>query len=644
MNLNQAKSLIKEPEYSFSMGYEHFITTPVTELDEVAESSVKNLVPIPREYEVTSDNEKYIRLMERLITINPCPPPMMNANTIVESLSSSVILVHDNVSQIEEIDIVTDTDELLPLGFKNYDSEGEIYVVEELRVDNSIPNSENEASDHDNPKEHAEYIRLMERLITINPCPPPMMNANTIVESLSSSVILVHDNVSQREEIDIVTDTDELLPSDFKNYDSEGEIYVVEELGVDNSIPNSENEASDHDNPCKGAGKSLGGLRLTEFDFEPDTGEEISVVMNNKDELECFDPGGDIDVPTNVEDCDYFPFTLVIHIFLPYLVYPEDFDNPSFPRPPLEPPDAEFDVETDAGEEISVVMNDELECLDPRDEIDGGNLLAFCPQDGRLGLISKEESRIAPQIAYAPMVQQSSEYSPPEAGLVVPVFQKGDDPIDAINHMISFLTSVVASRYPATNNQLRTSSNPRQGRAPGKRRVITCYNCKGEGHMSKQCTKPRRKRNAEWFKDKVLLVQAQANGQVLQEEELEFLADPGTPESSSNQIVVTNNAAYQADDLHAYDSDCDEINSVKIALMANLSHYGSDNLTEDFVVLPGRFRDRGTWDVVRKEWEWIWYEGVQASLLDCLRKMPVDPDFDVDFQSCVDIVRFLIDF
>nr|GFA83720.1 hypothetical protein [Tanacetum cinerariifolium] len=99
--------------------------------------------------------------------------------------------------------------------------------------------------------------------------------------------------------------------------------------------------------------------------------------------------------------------------------------------------------------------------------------------------------------------------------------------------------------------------------------------------MSKQCTKPRRKRDAEWFKDKVLLVQTQANGQVLQEEELEFLADPGTPESSSNQIVITNNAAYQADDLDAYDSDCDEINSAKIALMANLTHYDSNNLAED---------------------------------------------------------------
>nr|GFD27653.1 hypothetical protein [Tanacetum cinerariifolium] len=64
------------------------------------------------------------------------------------------------------------------------------------------------------------------------------------------------------------------------------------------------------------------------------------------------------------------------------------------------------------------------------------------------------------------------------------------------------------------------------------------------------------------------------------EEELEFLADPGTPESSSNQIVVTNNAAYQANDFDAYDLDCDEINSAKITLMANLSHYGSDNLVE----------------------------------------------------------------
>nr|GFD25959.1 hypothetical protein [Tanacetum cinerariifolium] len=181
-----------------------------------------------------------------------------------------------------------------------------------------------------------------------------------------------------------------------------------------------------------------------------------------------------------------------------------------------------------------------------------------------------------------------SEFSSPETGLVVLVFQKGDDPIDGINHMMSFLTSVVTSRYPTTNNQLRTSSNPRQqttindgrviiqliqgrqnqmlagssrlftsgsGGTSSRQRVIVCYNYKGEGHMAKQCAKPKRKRNAKWFKDKVLLVQAQASGQILQEEELYFLADPGTTESSTNQTVITTNAAYQANDLDAYDSD-----------------------------------------------------------------------------------------
>nr|GEY21127.1 retrovirus-related Pol polyprotein from transposon TNT 1-94 [Tanacetum cinerariifolium] len=88
------------------------------------------------------------------------------------------------------------------------------------------------------------------------------------------------------------------------------------------------------------------------------------------------------------------------------------------------------------------------------------------------------------------------------------------------------------------------------------------------------------KRDELWFKDKVLLVQAQANGKILHEEKLAFLADLGIANAQTTQNVITHNAAYQADDLDAYDSDCDEINSAKIALMANLSHYGSDDLAE----------------------------------------------------------------
>nr|GEX30904.1 hypothetical protein [Tanacetum cinerariifolium] len=122
-----------------------------------------------------------------------------------------------------------------------------------------------------------------------------------------------------------------------------------------------------------------------------------------------------------------------------------------------------------------------------------------------------------PQVEYAPSVHQQSEFSQPDTGIVVLVFQKGD-PINAINHMMSFLTTVVTSRYPLTNNQLRTSSNPRQQATINNERRHKAHSM-----------------------------------------------------SSPTMLLIN---------LDAYDSDCDEINSAKIALMANLSHYGFDNLVE----------------------------------------------------------------
>ncbi|GJW87772.1 hypothetical protein Tco_0163112 [Tanacetum coccineum] len=172
------------------------------------------------------------------------------------------------------------------------------------------------------------------------------------------------------------------------------------------------------------------------------------------------------------------------------------------------------------------------------------------------------------------------------------VSRKGDDPIDAINHMMSFLTAVVTSRYPTTNNQLRTSSNPRQQATiyDGKvtvqpvqgRQTTYAAGTTREGHIAKQCTKPKRKRDETWFNDKVLLVQAQASGQALSEEEIAFLfADPGLPDIQTSPDSHHHNAAYQADDsVKAYYSDCVELNSSTDLLYANLSRNGSDALTE----------------------------------------------------------------
>nr|GEV65662.1 retrovirus-related Pol polyprotein from transposon TNT 1-94 [Tanacetum cinerariifolium] len=162
-----------------------------------------------------------------------------------------------------------------------------------------------------------------------------------------------------------------------------------------------------------------------------------------------------------------------------------------------------------------------------------------------------------------------------QLGLTISMFKQGDDPIDAINHMMSFLSAVITSRYPTTNNQLKNLSNPRQqatindgrvtlqpvqgrqvsfstgttrtytpranGSNSGKQKTVICYNYKGEGHISRNCRR------------------------------------------STTQTVITHNAVYQADDLDAYDSDCDEVNTAKVSLTANLSHYGSDVLAEDIV-------------------------------------------------------------
>nr|GEW06995.1 hypothetical protein [Tanacetum cinerariifolium] len=106
-------------------------------------------------------------------------------------------------------------------------------------------------------------------------------------------------------------------------------------------------------------------------------------------------------------------------------------------------------------------------------------------------------------------------------GFAVPVFSPGDDPIACLNKAMAFLTVVASSRFPSTNNQLRTSFNTRnqatiqnirvtvqqvQGRQgqnysgttykgnatssrgntiSGQARVVKCYNCQGKTHISR---------------------------------------------------------------------------------------------------------------------------------------------------------------
>ncbi|GKA70360.1 hypothetical protein Tco_0776424 [Tanacetum coccineum] len=120
-----------------------------------------------------------------------------------------------------------------------------------------------------------------------------------------------------------------------------------------------------------------------------------------------------------------------------------------------------------------------------------------------------------------------------DSGLAVPVFKQRDDPIDAINKMMSFLSIVVTSRFPSTNNQLRNSSNPRQQATIHDGRVPV-QPLQGRQILMMLCPKPKWKRDATWFREKVLLVEAQGTGKVLNEEELEFLEDPAVQDTNSS--------------------------------------------------------------------------------------------------------------
>nr|GEV59391.1 hypothetical protein [Tanacetum cinerariifolium] len=59
---------------------------------------------------------------------------------------------------------------------------------------------------------------------------------------------------------------------------------------------------------------------------------------------------------------------------------------------------------------------------------------------------------------------------------------------------------------------------------PGQARPVKCYNCNGTWYIARNCTQPKRPQNSIYYKDKMLLLQAQENRVALDEEQLLFLA------------------------------------------------------------------------------------------------------------------------
>nr|GEZ88062.1 integrase, catalytic region, zinc finger, CCHC-type, peptidase aspartic, catalytic [Tanacetum cinerariifolium] len=104
-----------------------------------------------------------------------------------------------------------------------------------------------------------------------------------------------------------------------------------------------------------------------------------------------------------------------------------------------------------------------------------------------------------------------------------------------------------AAGYGEAQNRAR---NVNQGQArPGQARTVKCYNCNGTGHIARNCTQPKRPQNFEYFKDKMLLMQAQEN----------------------EDLALNVDNVFQAEDCDAFHSDVDEAPTAQTMFMANLS-------------------------------------------------------------------------
>nr|GEY29959.1 hypothetical protein [Tanacetum cinerariifolium] len=258
---NQTKFPIKETNHSLNMGYEHFNTNLLTK--DIAESSTKNLIPIPNECMVVSKNGSQ-------------STKSVNDNSLDFTIISNPLFDNDKINS-DEINshVEFNSDE----STSNHDTVKCDYLDKFYRPFIPIHILEEERT----RREHADYINRMEMLFIINSRPHNPMNDNTNVDSFSSFLNPNQESGPRQEEIDVVSVTNEHEYSESEDFDFDNPL-----------LPLPPPEPPDKD-----------------FDFKIDFQKEISVVRNVIVKFEGIDARMKFDVFNDENDVlSYFMFVI----------------------------------------------------------------------------------------------------------------------------------------------------------------------------------------------------------------------------------------------------------------------------------------------------------------------------------------------
>ncbi|GJR30408.1 retrovirus-related pol polyprotein from transposon TNT 1-94, partial [Tanacetum coccineum] len=193
------------------------------------------------------------------------------------------------------------------------------------------------------------------------------------------------------------------------------------------------------------------------------------------------------------------------------------------------------------------------------------HLKAYEPHAKKTLKKQEQSTSIVDPLAYVAHTTSAPALSSPSTPSPQPTTQSPNDAMMAIMTQIANLLSV----------QRKAPGNNGNTGARGKK--VICYNCRGEGHVARQCKEPKRKMDSQYFKDKALLMEAKEKGDVLDAEAEAFLADVECTAPYDQPQALTTTNMFQANHEDAYDSDVDEGPNAAVAFMANLSSTSATN-------------------------------------------------------------------